>query len=515
MTAPEDFEKQFNELIAHRAARLLRVATCVQQQCADEKQMTRPMLGEILTHSALMEELLDTYGARSNQKWYGFRSIVAALKLFAVVSYELLHIEHAWPAYHLLPIEGAFGSDTVEALGFCKTVVRAAATRLLEEASQRQIPIPQDIPQACEYEEHYPPGRLPHDRASRQMESVSQTVTLLATAYLNGAAESHILHPDLTRSIRPEQFAAFAQESATEENLREIKFRFHNLQSLYDTYVSQTDTEGLDQELPTLRGHISIIYHLMKLATDLAHHYERHVSRRSGTVIHNDRRLVDSDLLLKYLIQYAVRYAGLYLAAAQKLCQDMLKRYAEVGRIEVNVPRYRGFHVRPCTLIARLVKHYGSEVKMELQGQTYNAGAPLDMFRANEMINAEKRRIVAQEIDRLNLVQEERTDRPLEEVIRGVVLTLAEHGKLVIYEQPLQLTNPVKRKDGLMLAQVIEEIGRLQAMGKIEIDTEVPVAFVGDKRVLADIKILSDAGYGEDRFGNNVPLPDTLAYLRH
>jgi hypothetical protein len=40
------------------------------------------------------------------------------------------------------------------------------------------------------------------------------------------------------------------------------------------------------------------------------------------------------------------------------------------------------------------------------------------------------------------------------------------------------------------------------------------ITFVGDKRVLADIEILAHHGYGEDSFGNNIPLPKALAYLR-
>jgi hypothetical protein len=50
--------------------------------------------------------------------------------------------------------------------------------------------------------------------------------------------------------------------------------------------------------------------------------------------------------------------------------------------------------------------------------------------------------------------------------------------------------------------------------GKIDIGTTIKVVFVGDKRVLADIKLLADNGYGEDSFGNNIPLPEGLTYLR-
>jgi hypothetical protein len=52
-------------------------------------------------------------------------------------------------------------------------------------------------------------------------------------------------------------------------------------------------------------------------------------------------------------------------------------------------------------------------------------------------------------------------------------------------------------------------------MGKIDIGIDMTVQFVGDKRVLADIQLLADHGYGEDNFGNNVALPKKLAYLRH
>jgi hypothetical protein len=81
----------------------------------------------------------------------------------------------------------------------------------------------------------------------------------------------------------------------------------------------------------------------------------------------------------------------------------MLKRYAEVGQVEVSVPNYRGFHVRPATLVAKIVAHYGSDVRMELDGQSYDASSPLELFRANERINAWKRRWLAHEIAQLTL----------------------------------------------------------------------------------------------------------------
>ena len=83
-----------------------------------------------------------------------------------------------------------------------------------------------------------------------------------------------------------------------------------------------------------------------------------------------------------------------------------------------------------------------------------------------------------------------------------------------MYEQPLELPERICGSEGTLLERVIGETGRLLAMGKIDISVDMNAQFVGDKRVLADIQILAEHGYGEDNFGNNIPLPKQLIYLR-
>ena len=91
---------------------------------------------------------------------------------------------------------------------------------------------------------------------------------------------------------------------------------------------------------------------------------------------------------------------------------------------------------------------------------------------------------------------------------------MAERGKLILYEQPLQLPEEPTGKEGTLLEKVTDEMARLLAMGKIDVDANLTATFIGDKRVLADVKLLAESGYGEDNFGNNVPLPEKLGYLR-
>jgi len=506
-------DKDFQELIARCAQRLLSLASYLSSCKSSKEMMTRPFLGELLSQSTQVEELLDAYGARTSCQWCAFRSLTAAIKLFSDLGYELLHIQHVLPAYRLLPIEGDFVRATEGALGFTGGVLLEAAQQMLSKAGQLGLPvISENMEEMC-YAEHLPAGRLTHECGARRTKTVSETVTLLATAFLNLAAESKDVCS--ASKAKPQEYAAYASNQTSEEKLRSLEFRFHNLQSLYDTYVSGTEVERLDADMAVLRGHISVVFHLLTTATLFSHYYERHMSKQPCGSAGWQESLVSAEVLLGVLMNYSIVHINLYIRSAENLCRDMLKRYVEVGQLEVPAPRYRGFHVRPCTLIAKVVLHYGSDVQMRLDDEVYDASAPLQLFRANEKINAQKRRWLAAEIVRLKLVDEGTRKGNISDIVRDVIVALVERSKLVLYEQPLQLPEEPARKEGTMLEQVTEEIGRLLAMGKIDVDTELMVTFVGDKRVLANIKLLAESGYGEDKLGNNMPLPEKLAYLRH
>jgi hypothetical protein len=94
------------------------------------------------------------------------------------------------------------------------------------------------------------------------------------------------------------------------------------------------------------------------------------------------------------------------------------------------------------------------------------------------------------------------------------VLTLAGRSKLILFEQPLDLPEGLVGREATLLEKVVDAVARLLALGKIDVEADLTARFIGDKRVLADIRLLAESGYGEDNFGNNVPLPEKLEYLR-
>jgi hypothetical protein len=209
---------------------------------------------------------------------------------------------------------------------------------------------------------------------------------------------------------------------------------------------------------------------------------------------------------------YSLKYAAQIMTEGRSLCQAMLRQYSDCGTVTVNAPRYRGFHVRPSTLVAKIVHHYGTTVVMHMDGATYDAGAPMELFRANEKINARKRRWFAEEVSRLLTSRDHHRAEDIEAEVRRIIMTLAEQGKVVIYQQPLPVEVGHDGNGGQ--PYIIDEVARLQGLGKIDIQADIDVVFEGDTRVLRDITILAGNGYGEDNFGNNIALPKELSYLR-
>jgi hypothetical protein len=229
------------------------------------------------------------------------------------------------------------------------------------------------------------------------------------------------------------------------------------------------------------------------------------------------RNVVEPGRLLETLLDYSLAFSSRYILRTRNLCHEMLRRYSIQGRISVPVPRYRGFHVRPSTLIAKIVNHYGSPVEMSLDEETYNAGVTLDLFRANEKLNARKRRRIAEEVRRMvadGRMGDPRNDEELRAEVRRMIQVLFEQDKVVIYERSLPLEDLRKLEGETVTEFAVRALNQLLALGKIDVETATLVSFAGDRRVLEDIRLLAEHGYGEDDFGNNLPLPEPLSYLR-
>ncbi|TVQ40292.1 MAG: HPr family phosphocarrier protein [Spirochaetaceae bacterium] len=469
----------------------------------------RTSLGMLLQEIGRLEELVDAYGARTNQYWLPFRRGVAAVKLFSDVHYKLLHLKYSISLYALMRVEQDIDPATDRAVKASGRLLTTVLTGFVELA--RGYGLYSDFapyePRCVESEEVT--WRLPNDlRRAAVHRKPDETVVSLATAFLNEVEGSDFR--SVYAALRDRGFCDCVPAVACEKDFRRFEDVFHNQQALYDSYIGGTDLEQADEKLAFLRGHATIVYHLLEVITGLTHHYERHMIgaddsyRAAFGDMHDDMAWI--------VVSYAMEFAMLYATSAQDLCRELIRKYTQTGTVVLPAPAYRGFHVRPSTLIARIVRHYGSEVTLELEGERCDASAPLEIIRVNERINAIKRRAIGRALVEMTDPDGHKGDFP--GAFQEILMALLRQKKLVIYSQEMNLED-IQVADGETLGEYARRaVAQLLAEGAIDIRADIGVTFHGDKRALDDLKLLADCGYGEDQFGNNIPLPPELGYLR-
>jgi hypothetical protein len=474
-------------------------------------QVNRPMLGRILMEAEKCEELIDAYGIKQNAYWYPLRKAIGVIRSYSRVAYNLLHLRYAAPNYNLIEIEEDFFLALDESID---CLFKSFLIRLKKFSSfLHDVGLDEDIRELNSYpfSENIIECTLEDTLEWIPLQTGAETAVYLASSFLNLAEESRFVKDACKK--KTDDYSSIIPDVVNEESLRLISNNFHNLQSKYDTNLYHSIITREDSNLPAMRGQISVVYHLLETATLLIHYFQRHEMSVNGEELQEHFQQ-----LFNIMVDFCMHFAQLYISAAQNLCKEILKTYSEKDTITVPIPNYRGFHVRPSTLIAKIVIHYGSEVEMKLGNHVYNASMPLELFRANEEINLAKRKAIAKEILEHKLVKEDADalydSKLMKKILRIIFLDLLEKQKIVIYENDFSFDN-LTPFEGETIADFSKRgIALYLALGKIDIISDTKVEFSGDKRVLHDIQILAENGYGEDKFGNNIFLPKELSYLK-
>ncbi len=173
--------------------------------------------------------------------------------------------------------------------------------------------------------------------------------------------------------------------------------------------------------------------HLLSVVNWLSHLYQRHIrTTRQGKDGREISAIIDESHILDIMVNFALFYTNRYLQKGKDLASEILGKYTEIDTCELKVPEKLGFHLRPASLVAKLVKHYGTKLSMIVEGNEYDAGNVLSITMAAGLIARKGYKTV---------------------LLRG------------------------------------------------------------DRRVLQDLRLLSDYNYGEDEKGNPTALPPQLSHL--
>lgn len=485
----------------------------------DRANYTKRFYEYVTSHAELAETFLDSCGARENRSWFFLRELVAAIRSFAKVAYLLCYFEIHVPWKHDPDEETVeFRMIASQVRGMFDTMIRRAFTKLEDEVVNLGIAIPPgDLTK-----QHFPhfvvPGRLYADLWVEQSYKEDEAIVKIATSYLEIAEEYTAL--GFSRIFSEQELLDIVPERVNEERLRNFEADVHNLQSVYDTYIQYTRMEANDPRLTKLREYVATALHLLEMATVLVHFHERHErNSRHAEIYHRLQKVTGTYHVLDVMGNFALFYCTRFLEKGKQLSEETVMDYAQIQSARIPIPMYRGFHVRPSTYIAKISRHYGVDIQMHLEDEVYDAGCVFDLFRANEKINMEKRRLIAQKLIGAQYLTPTRPSE-LIAVIQHELKILIDEKAIVVHQEllPEDIVISELRQHEMLNSEEIrgcinELIARLLALGKIDIIMPLSVTFIGDKRALGDIEILARAGYGEDSKGNNVPLPVELSYL--
>jgi hypothetical protein len=505
--------------VSEQMADFLKLIPFMKGDGRDRQNYTKRFYEYVTSHAELAETFLDSCGARENRAWFFLRELVAAIRCFAKVAYLLCYFE--------LRVSWKYDPDeeTVEFRMISSQVreifdamLQRAFVKLEEEVGNLGI----TIPQSELTKEHFPhfvvPGHLYAELWVEESSKEDEAIVKIATSYLEIAEEYTSL--GFSRIFSQQELLDSVPERVNEERLRIFEADVHNLQSVYDTFIQYTRMEANDHRLIRLREYVATALHLLEMATVLVHFHERHErNSRHAEIYARLQKITGTYQILDVMGNFALFYCTRFLEKGKLLSEETVLDYAQIQSKRIPVPIYRGFHVRPSTYIAKIARHYGVDIQMHLGDEVYDAGCVFDLFRANEKINMEKRRLIAK---KLVNAQHILPTRPAEliPVIKQELKYLIDERAIIEHQELLpedMIISDLNRREMLTPEEVRgcinELITRLLALGKIDIIMPLSVTFIGDKRALEDIEILARTGYGEDARGNNIPMPAELSYL--
>jgi phosphotransferase system HPr-like phosphotransfer protein len=352
---------------------------------------TKKLYSQLIGSSQLLEDFLDFHGAKNSTNWFFYRELTAAIRHLSLGGYSQRHIANRLRYYELEDTVD-FERDGELTLDFLAATLIKLAPVMLEEARRLNIPVPGDVYSPSDFPEVTTSELLPYDIYDENKNQQKENIVKIASEFLRIAEKFDLF--GLYEPVKPEKVRAMVPHTINEVEVRRVEMLVHNLQSSFDTYVIHGGFRYGNRKLKRLRGHFSVVFHLLQVTGRLLHFYERHLLEAGYKNIYKqvqDRLadLVDQDNLLDLIINYGVYYACRFFISGKKVAQDILNENIERTAIKVGIPVKLGFHSRPSLLVAKIVQHFGGEVALRVGEDRFDASSVLDIQWAGGKINKE------------------------------------------------------------------------------------------------------------------------------
>ncbi len=361
----------------------------------DSYIFTKKLYSKLITTSHILEDFLDFHGAKKNKEWIFYRELSATIRHLALACYSQRHILNRFKFYFFENTRyDTFKLEAFDTLKILQEAIKLAAPVILEEARRLKIKLPDNG-----YDLSFFPGissiqQLDHNiddfnSKAQQRENLTRISSEFLEVVKDFEQFAFYERYDLKtiNTLVPDQF--------NEVIIRRYEMLIHNIQSSFDSYVVNTKSSPQNLILEQLRSHFSIVFHLLQVTGSLLHFYERHLHDIGFKDVYKNvseslSNLIDPDVVLDRAINFCLYYAWKFLSSGKAVALKILNENMETSTIEVGIPKDRGFHSRPSLLVAKIVQHYGGEVKMLVNSDIFDASSVLDIQWAGGKIKKEE-----------------------------------------------------------------------------------------------------------------------------
>jgi hypothetical protein len=358
---------------------------------AEQNLFTKMLYSKLTATTKLLEDFLDFHGAKRNKNWYYFRELTATLIHLSIGSYSQKHISNRL-AFYGLENTTEFEAHSQVTQAYLNSCLMKIAPAILEEARRLGIPIPEKGYESSDFPTATTCDMLASDVDDTDKDQQKQHIVKIASEFLSIAGNFDQLgfyEPYDIHEIR-----AIVPEKVNEVEIRRFEMLVHNLQSSFDTYVFHGGYRPGKRKPTDLRGHFSVVFHLLQMTGRLLHLYERHLHEagyKNTYKMIQDRlsTLVDPEILLDRTINYGLYYACHFLNTGKKVAREILNENIERSSIKVGIPVALGFHSRPSLLVAKIVQYYGGQVELCVGADRFDASSVLDIQWAGGKIHKE------------------------------------------------------------------------------------------------------------------------------
>lgn len=366
---------------------------CQYIQSAPERQyiFTKRLYSQLISASQVLEDFLDFHGAKNSSDWYYYRELSAAVRHLSLGGYSQRHILNRLIFYNLANTD-EFARQGEATHEFITAILCKMAPVILAEADRLGIPKPTEQFVAADFPGIATGELITSDIDDLDRDQQKKNIVKIASDFLSIAGKFDEI--GFYEPLDEEELLAMVPGKVNEVEIRQFEMLVHNLQSAFDTYVIHGGYRLGNRKLKQLRGHFSVVFHLLQIIGRLLHFYERHLEDVGYKNIYKQVRdrlseMVDPKSLLDYTLNYGLYYACHFLNTGKTLASEILNENIERDKITVGIPEKLGFHARPSLLVAKIIQHYGGQVELCVGQDRFDASSVLDIQWAGGKIQKE------------------------------------------------------------------------------------------------------------------------------